>query len=126
MHVCECVYIKASLSAASPTNCLHDINLDLTSFCQTKQDRKAETLQLMGMIHEERMEAEAALTAIIPEEEQAKVCLCCVRRRCALACCLSTEVLCALVAHSRSHTHTHICTQTHSQICRERPHAKPL
>lgn len=36
------------------------------------QDRKAETSQLMGMIHEERTEAEAALAAIMPEEEQAK------------------------------------------------------
>ena len=44
----------------------------LFSICSL-QDRKAETSQLMGMIHEEQSEAEAALAAIVPEEEQAKV-----------------------------------------------------
>ena len=43
--------------------------------CAAAQDRKAETSQLMGMIHEEQLEAEAALAAIIPEEEQAQVCV---------------------------------------------------
>ncbi len=41
-------------------------------WCVRAQDRKAETSQLMAMIHEERLEAEAALAAIIPEEEQAQ------------------------------------------------------
>lgn len=65
-------YTEGVHKMESMTDQLTKLQDEIAAMQPKLQDRKAETSQLMGLIHEERMEAEAALAAIIPEEEQAK------------------------------------------------------